>query len=82
MCLWSCSYQWFFMGAAIPEEDGGCEPELRLIGVGDADVGIYVCRVSNDAGSVMSKDIALELHEEQKVRLTPCRRTLTAVAHV
>ena len=61
------SYQWFFNGTAISEADGGCEEELRIVGFSEADIGSYVCRVYNDAGSVMTKDIHVDLIEEPKV---------------
>jgi hypothetical protein len=69
----SVSYQWYFKGEAISEEDGGCEEELRIVGFSEADVGPYVCRVYNDAGAVMTRDIDIELMQEAKVRVFAAR---------
>ena len=58
------SYQWYFNGNAIVEEQGGCSDQLHIIGFSEADVGVYVCRVFNDAGVVMTRDIEVTLIPE------------------
>jgi hypothetical protein len=55
------SYQWYVDGKPLHEADGGTGSELLLRCFRPEDVGVYVCRVANEAGSVMTRDIEVRM---------------------
>ena len=60
----SLSYQWFIANGSMPVMiPGATEATLTINSVTESDEGMYFCRVFNDAGSVESVTVALELCE-------------------
>ena len=64
----SLSYQWFMANGSmpimmIPGASGATEATLTINSVTESNEGMYFCRVFNDAGSVESVTVALELCE-------------------